>query len=78
MARMGRNAGAASVRVAKAAVQRQKILASKEEIDRRLAICVGCEFFQSRGDGRMQCLKCGCFLAPKTRLETEHCPINKW
>lgn len=37
--------------------------------------CTTCEFYRS-SDNR--CSKCGCFLALKTQLATEHCPISKW
>jgi hypothetical protein len=69
------NAAGAAFRLGKAAVLGHQIVSSKEEIDRRLSICRACEFFQPSG---MRCLKCGCFLNLKTRLETEHCPIAKW
>jgi len=48
--------------------------ASKEEQDRRLSICHACEFLK---DGK-RCLKCGCYVNWKSRLEAWHCPINKW
>jgi len=70
-----KSVGSAALRVAKAAVTGQQVISSKDEIDRRLSICRGCEFFQ---EDPMKCQKCGCFLNLKTRLETEHCPIAKW
>lgn len=39
----------------------------------RLAVCGGCEFFAG---GR--CRKCGCALARKVAMASEHCPIDKW
>jgi len=62
-------------RVAAAAISGEKVRASAPEVARRLSICRACEFFQA---SPMRCLKCSCFLALKTRLETEHCPIGKW
>lgn len=47
---------------------------STEERERRLSICNDCEFLK---DGK-RCLKCGCFVNWKSRLEAWHCPINKW
>jgi len=47
---------------------------SKEERERRLAICQSCEFLK---DGK-RCLKCGCHVNWKSRLEAWHCPISKW
>jgi len=49
---------------------------SQEEMDRRIAICEGCEFFT--GGDRPRCAKCGCHLKIKARWESAHCPINKW
>jgi len=51
-------------------------IVSQEEMDRRMAICAGCEFFT--GGDRPRCSKCGCHLKIKTRWESAHCPINKW
>jgi len=48
-------------------------LAGDEEVARRRAICLDCEQWD---DGR--CRICGCFLAAKIRMKTEHCPIAKW
>lgn len=36
-------------------------------------ICDGCEHKQGS-----KCGFCGCYLAPKTRMATEHCPLEKW
>lgn len=51
------------------------LLVSAEEADKRFATCLGCEFLlveQSR------CLKCGCFMNMKTRLQASKCPVGKW
>jgi hypothetical protein len=45
-------------------------LATAEERDRRLAICGGCDRFE---DGR--CRECGCRLAWKVSMASEHCPL---
>jgi hypothetical protein len=51
------------------------VLVSPEELDRRLAICRGCDQFK---DAR--CLMCGCVVALKAKLESEtgQCPLGKW
>lgn len=67
------NLALSGARVIKAIVKKERIKASAQEIARRQAICNECEFFVNK-----RCLKCGCFIAFKTRLETEHCPIKKW
>jgi len=41
----------------------------------RLSICKSCEFLI---ESTVQCAKCGCFLAIKTKWATEKCPIDKW
>lgn len=48
-------------------------MAGEDEVARRLAICATCPQWD---DGR--CKLCGCYLAAKVRLKTEHCPISKW
>jgi hypothetical protein len=47
----------------------------QDEIDRRMAICLGCEFLKMPAK---QCSKCGCFMKLKSRLEKAYCPIHKW
>lgn len=48
------------------------------ELDRRLAICRGCEFWQENGNYSLgRCDKCGC-TKYKLYLATESCPIGKW
>jgi Family of unknown function (DUF6171) len=41
----------------------------------RLNICRGCEFFNG---AEQRCTKCGCFMAVKTYLKAEKCPVGKW
>jgi hypothetical protein len=43
------------------------------QANERLAICKTCHHY----DGT-RCLKCGCFMAFKSRLANEHCPVGKW
>jgi hypothetical protein len=51
-------------------------IATREEAQRKLAICEGgCEYF----DGSIcRHTDCGCFAKIKTFFETEKCPIGKW
>lgn len=50
-------------------------LASKDERDRRKSICSACpEYSGEKG----RCLKCGCFINLKSRIEAEKCPIGRW
>lgn len=53
--------------------------ASDEEIARRFAICLGCEFYKSNS-----CTKCGCpvyrekkFIS-KLAWADQSCPVGKW
>jgi hypothetical protein len=66
-----KNAGRAIGRVVAAAVTGDKISVSKEEKERRLAICRSCEYFTGKS-----CGLCGCVAKWKTKLSTEHCPDN--
>ena len=50
--------------------------ASEKEIDKRMEICKGCEFF-IEGE-KPRCSKCGCHLNLKARWESSKCPIDKW
>jgi len=43
--------------------------------NQRLNICNGCEFFNQAQE---RCTKCGCFMAVKTYLKAEKCPVGKW
>ncbi len=63
--------------VASAAVRGEAIVASEEEQARRLAICHACESYEPVGD---RCRDCGCYLAWKTRIASQHCPLTppKW
>ena len=55
------------------------VLSTAEVIARRRGLCELCEFSEPR-DGRKKrrCSKCGCYLAAKTRLATEQCPVGVW
>ena len=52
---------------------------SQEQIDNRLAICQGCEFYENNS-----CLKCGCTLnrdknyMNKLLWADQSCPVGKW
>ena len=49
--------------------------ASKEEAEKRYAICQSCpELIKLT----KQCKKCGCFMAAKTQLKEAACPIGNW
>lgn len=48
---------------------------SDEMANNRLSICKSCEFFNQV---QQRCGKCGCYMAVKTYLKAERCPIGKW
>jgi hypothetical protein len=48
---------------------------SEEEIKRRLEICHGCEYFIPESS---RCSLCGCAMRLKTKLQSSHCPKDKW
>lgn len=47
----------------------------KEEVERRLGVCAGCEFYHA-ASGR--CIKCGCFLKAKASFVSQACPVGRW
>ena len=51
------------------------LMASDEVHIQRMDICTSCPFFN---DDQKRCLKCGCFMPAKTKLEASSCPIEKW
>ena len=50
------------------------LIHDQDIIDKRWAICQGCEFFTKSH----QCTKCGCFMRIKTKVATVACPMGKW
>ncbi len=71
------NLGHAVGSVVTSAVRGEPITVSQEEQARRLAICHACATYDPVGD---RCRGCGCFLSLKTRIATQHCPLDppKW
>jgi hypothetical protein len=70
-----KNFGGAMTRLGGAIVQGNQVKATDEEVAKRQAICNDCEYYAKDSQ---RCQKCGCFLKIKIKLETEHCPIQKW
>ena len=55
-----------------------KIFKKKQDIaGPRLAICNVCEHNVETSLGNA-CSQCGCILDAKTRVEDEHCDLDKW
>ena len=72
---MAKNLGTSIVRNIQSVAAGNSLKISDEEVKNRLQICGGCEFFDSNQN---RCRKCGCFMAVKTYLKAERCPIGKW
>lgn len=51
-----------------------RTLASEELAEARLKLCRQCEFLTEKN----RCVKCGCFMSTKTKIQAAKCPINKW
>jgi hypothetical protein len=49
--------------------------ADEELSTSRFSICKECPELTKL---TLQCKKCGCFMAAKTKLEAAKCPIGKW
>ena len=51
----------------------------QDELDKRLALCKGCEWWDPESFGKTgSCKKCGCSTWAKLRMASEKCPIDKW
>lgn len=75
MTQMAKNILGSVKNAATSAIQGHGIKVNAEEADRRLSICKTCPFFRHMDQ---RCSKCGCYMAVKTYLKAERCPVNKW
>jgi len=51
------------------------VFAPESVVNSRLAICESCEFLDKN---IYRCLKCGCMMKFKAKVEIAKCPIAKW
>lgn len=72
---MARNVGSSIVKNVVSVAKGNDLKISSEEAEKRLGICKTCQFFDKTSQ---KCSKCGCYLAVKTYLKAEHCPVHKW
>jgi hypothetical protein len=72
---MAKNLGQSISRNIRSVAAGNKFKITDVEAKKRLDICQTCEFFDSL---HTRCKKCGCFMALKTHLKAERCPIGKW
>ena len=70
-------AGGSIAAVAENALKGKDITVSKEEHERRMAVCAGCPKMKTLA-GQPQCEECGCLLTIKSQLDGMKCPLNKW
>jgi hypothetical protein len=49
------------------------IIPVSELSEQRMEICRQCEFLKAQF-----CMKCGCLMAAKTKLNRASCPVGKW
>lgn len=54
---------------------KRHVLANFKERDRRMSICLVCP--ELVADSK-QCRSCTCFVALKTMLNHERCPLRRW
>jgi hypothetical protein len=74
------HAGSAAHRAISAAMNKQRIFAPKEEMQRRSTICDSCDMWKPKGNlgfGECSHETCGCTKF-KRGLLTERCPLGKW
>ncbi len=55
-----------------------KLFGKKQDLaSKRLVVCDICEYRVETSLG-YACEQCGCILDAKTRVEDEHCDLDKW
>lgn len=54
-------------------LKNDNILLNNEIIDRRIAKCETCTYYENE-----QCVLCTCYVNVKAILATEDCPIGRW
>jgi hypothetical protein len=75
IANMAFNVGQSIARNVQSVAAGNSLNLPADEANKRLNICKGCEFFLSE---QSRCSKCGCYMAVKTYLKAERCPVGKW
>lgn len=73
--KMVQNVGESIVRNIQSVASGNHLNVEDSEKNRRLSICNSCEFFIKDQE---RCSKCGCYMAVKTYLKAESCPVGKW
>ena len=71
----GKNLAEFSFELVKHALTSGALQVSDEVQQQRMEICRSCEEYD---ESQVRCMKCGCFLEPKTRFALDSCPSGKW
>jgi hypothetical protein len=75
MGAMTKNLAQSVIRNVQSVAAGNPLRLTEQDANSRLEICKTCEFFNSI---QSRCNKCGCFMAVKTYLKAEKCPIGRW
>jgi hypothetical protein len=75
LATMARNVSDSIIRNVGSVLEGNNLKVSDTQKQSRLNICNECSFFDKE---QQRCKKCGCYMAAKTMLTAEKCPIGKW
>ena len=72
---MAKNLGVSIKKNISTVLKGDKVAASNKEVKMREKTCLHCDWFEKK---KLRCIKCGCIIPIKIRLEEESCPLNKW
>ena len=72
---MAKNLGGSIKKNISTLLKGDKVAASDGKVKMRERICLHCDWFEKE---KLRCIKCGCVVPIKIRLEEESCPLNKW
>lgn len=73
--KMLQNLFSEAYKTAKQGLCGDRVLAQKDNVERRLKICSSCEKYNAEDK---RCAVCGCFMLVKANIETSECPEGKW
>ena len=72
---MAANLTSTAVSAVQHVVRTGVVFVSDEKAAERLKICENCEFLDKN---IYRCMKCGCMMKAKARVEVAKCPVGKW
>lgn len=59
-------------------MKRKKVLVTEEVAQKRLNICMACDYKHLTQKNRLRCTECGCFMDIKAHLAASKCPKDFW